>query len=140
MPHRCLRWPLYYNVPSLGTTNLMQRLARLPTAPDVSPLPRSKPVPSALSHNHHLHIRWCCSDRLRPPEFSGRSVSPFPIASIRPSERTRCLGRVHTKLRASMIDSHGSMGFELPGSRRDQALVAWSSCPRRAGGTWAIPD
>jgi hypothetical protein len=33
-----------------GTTNLMQRLARLPKAPDVNTLRRRKPVPSALSH------------------------------------------------------------------------------------------
>jgi hypothetical protein len=33
-----------------GTTNLMQRLARLPKAPNVNTLRRRKPVPSALSH------------------------------------------------------------------------------------------
>jgi uncharacterized protein YecT (DUF1311 family) len=27
-----------------------------------------------LSHNHHLHIRWCCIDRLRPPRFSATTV------------------------------------------------------------------
>src|SRR5271156_5356278 len=57
-----------------GTTNLMQRLSRLPSAPDVSPLRRRKPVPSSLSHNHHLHIRWGCIDRLRPPRFPGTST------------------------------------------------------------------
>src|SRR5277367_39492 len=54
-----------------GTTNLMQRLARLPKAPHVNTLRRRKPVLSALSHNHHLHIRWCCIDQLRPPNISG---------------------------------------------------------------------
>src|ERR1700678_2494272 len=64
-----------------GTTNLMQRLARLPKAPDVNSLRRRKPVPPALSHNHHLHIRWCYIDRLRPPDFSG--TSPFAAAIYR---------------------------------------------------------
>src|SRR5271155_1760952 len=53
-----------------GTTNLMQRLSRLPSTPDVSPLRRRKPVPSSLSHNHHLHIRWGCIDRLSRPTVS----------------------------------------------------------------------
>jgi hypothetical protein len=54
-----------------GTTNLMQRLARLPKAQNVNTLRRRKPVPSALSHNHHLHIRWCCIDQLSAPRFRG---------------------------------------------------------------------
>jgi|SRR5271166_4346847 len=57
-----------------SATNLMQRLSRLPTAPDVSPLRRGKPVPSTLSHRHHLHIRWCCIHRLRPPGVSVSST------------------------------------------------------------------
>src|SRR5580704_11809828 len=54
-----------------STTNLMQRLSSLPTVPDVSLLRRRKTVPSSLSHKHHLHIRWCCIDRLRPPRLCG---------------------------------------------------------------------
>jgi hypothetical protein len=42
-----------------GTTDLMQRLACLPKAPKFNTLRRRKPVRSALSHIHHLHIRWC---------------------------------------------------------------------------------
>src|SRR5271170_4595433 len=71
-----------------GTTNLMQRLARLPKAPHVNTLLRRKPVPSALSHNHHLHIRWCCIDRLRPPDFSGSSrvASGMPVILPQPTK------------------------------------------------------
>jgi hypothetical protein len=37
-----------------GTPNVMQRLARLPTAPQVDPLLSGKPVPFSLCHKHHL--------------------------------------------------------------------------------------
>ena len=37
-----------------GAANLMQRLARLPTAPHVDPLLGGKPVPFSLCHKHHL--------------------------------------------------------------------------------------
>src|SRR5271163_3223150 len=62
-----------------GTTNLMQRLARLPTAPYLGPLLRREPVPSSLPHQHHLgkemiSIRWCCIDRLSWHWFSETSV------------------------------------------------------------------
>jgi hypothetical protein len=54
-----------------STTNLMQRLSSLPTAPDVSPLRRRKAIPSSLSHKHHLHIRWCCIDPLSRQAIPG---------------------------------------------------------------------
>src|SRR5271168_2252038 len=62
-----------------GTTNLMQRLARLPTAPYLGPLLRREPVPSALPHQHHLgkkmiSIRWCCIDRLSWHHFMDSST------------------------------------------------------------------
>jgi hypothetical protein len=44
----------------------------------LSPLRRRKPVPSSLSHKHHLHIRWCCTDWLRPPRISATS-HPDPV-------------------------------------------------------------
>jgi hypothetical protein len=34
-----------------STTNLMQRLSSLPTAPDLSPLRHRKTIPSSLFHN-----------------------------------------------------------------------------------------
>jgi hypothetical protein len=37
-----------------GTPNVMQRLARLPTAPHVDPLLSGKPVSFFLCHKHHL--------------------------------------------------------------------------------------
>jgi hypothetical protein len=55
------------------TTNLMQRLARLPKAPDVNTLRRRKPVPSALSHNHHLSHQMV----LHRPVETARVLSNF---------------------------------------------------------------
>ena len=37
-----------------GTTNLMERLARFPTKPDISLLLHRKTMLSSLSHQHHL--------------------------------------------------------------------------------------
>jgi hypothetical protein len=37
-----------------GAPNVMQRLARLPTAPHVDPLLSGKPAPFSLCHKHHL--------------------------------------------------------------------------------------
>jgi hypothetical protein len=37
-----------------GTANLMQRLSRLPTTPDLGLLHRRKTIPSSWSHEHHL--------------------------------------------------------------------------------------
>jgi hypothetical protein len=36
-----------------GTPNVMQRLARLPAAPHLTPLLNGKPVPFSLCHKHH---------------------------------------------------------------------------------------
>jgi hypothetical protein len=37
-----------------GTTNLMERIARLPAVPDIRLLPTRKTMLSSLSHQHHL--------------------------------------------------------------------------------------
>jgi hypothetical protein len=37
-----------------GTSNLMQRLSRLPTAAHVGPLLSGEPIPFSLGHEHHL--------------------------------------------------------------------------------------
>jgi hypothetical protein len=44
------------------SSNLMQRLARLPTAPHVVPLHRGKLYPSPLRHKHHLSEKRFISD------------------------------------------------------------------------------
>src|ERR1700733_5125901 len=59
-----------------GTADLMQRLSRLPTAPDLGLLRRRKTMPSTWSHEHHLQkqmisIRWCCIHRLSSQDFAG---------------------------------------------------------------------
>jgi len=45
-----------------GPPNLMQRLSRLPTAPQVGPLIRGKLYPSPLRHKHHLIEKRFISD------------------------------------------------------------------------------
>src|SRR5271154_6082929 len=57
-----------------GAPDLMQRLARLPTPPDVGPLRRRYLSPFPLCHKHHLmkttRFRWCCIDLLNSPGIS----------------------------------------------------------------------
>src|SRR5271155_3764469 len=59
-----------------GAPDLMQRLARLPTPPDVGPLRRRYLSPFPLCHKHHLmkttRFRWCCIDLLNSPDFSAK--------------------------------------------------------------------
>src|SRR5271154_625103 len=59
-----------------GAPDLMQRLARLPTPPDVGPLRRRYLSPFPLCHKHHLmkttRFRWCCIDLLNSPFFGVR--------------------------------------------------------------------
>src|SRR4029077_290690 len=51
--------------------NLMQRLSRLPTTPQLALLHRGKPKPLTWPHAspplQRKSIRWCCIDLLRPP-------------------------------------------------------------------------
>src|SRR6266481_823257 len=60
-----------------GAPDLMQRLPRLPTTPQVAFLRRRKPKPFPLGHKHHLlkqlYTRWCCIDRLSPQRQSDTS-------------------------------------------------------------------
>jgi hypothetical protein len=65
-----------------GAANLMQRLARLPAAQrrhmsilcSVESLSR---FPCAINTTFRklIHIRWCCTDQLSPPRFSGTTDS-----------------------------------------------------------------
>src|ERR1700722_8257763 len=52
--------------------NLMQRLSRLPAAPNVTLLDRRKPKPHPSSHanttfTEQIYIRWCCIDLSNAP-------------------------------------------------------------------------
>src|SRR6202041_1634071 len=56
--------------------NLMQRLSRLPAAPNVTLLDRRKPRPHPSSHanttfTEQIYIRWCCIDLSNAPRLSG---------------------------------------------------------------------
>ena len=54
----------------------MQRLSRLPTAPQVALLHRRKPKPLSWPHanttfTQQTYIRWCCIDLSNAPRLSG---------------------------------------------------------------------
>src|SRR6202011_6289806 len=57
-----------------GAPNLMQRLSRLPSAPDVT-LPQKAQTVFLASYNttfkEQIYNRWCCIDLLRPPALPG---------------------------------------------------------------------
>src|SRR5208337_5172672 len=64
---------------AIGTPDLMQRLSRLPAAPNVTLLDRRKPKPHPWSHANttfaeQIYIRWCCIDLSNAPRCSGVSV------------------------------------------------------------------
>jgi len=55
-----------------GAPNLMQRLSRLPAAPNVTLLDRRKPKPHPWPHDNTtfielIYIRWCCIDLSNAP-------------------------------------------------------------------------
>ena len=60
---------------AVGTPNLMQRLPRFPSPPNICSLRSRKSRPFRLVHKHHplnrrSSTRWCCVDRLSPPPLS----------------------------------------------------------------------
>jgi hypothetical protein len=66
-----------------GPENYEKRDGRLESEKDYLITPESLPlratsiddretIPSSLSPKHHLHIRWCCIDRLSPPDYSAK--------------------------------------------------------------------
>src|SRR5271169_5317384 len=65
--------------------NLMQRLPRLPAAPNVTLLDRRKPKPHPWPHNNTtftelIYIRWCCIDLSNAPDLSGKWItSGLPV-------------------------------------------------------------
>src|SRR5580658_2391978 len=80
--------------------NLMQRLSRLPAAPNVTLLDRRKPKPHLSSHanttfTEQIYIRWCCIDLSNAPPQSGitRNTSQTDRTSSGLSAtRARCRG------------------------------------------------
>jgi hypothetical protein len=72
-----------------GAPNLMQRLSRLPPAPNVTPLDCRKPKSLSWSHANttftpQTYIRWCCIDLSNAPRLSGLEprigILPRPTA------------------------------------------------------------
>src|SRR6202041_1522551 len=64
--------------------NLMQRLSRLPAAPNVTLLDRRKPRPHPSSHanttfTEQIYIRWCCIDLSNAPAFPYISNNVGPV-------------------------------------------------------------
>jgi hypothetical protein len=58
-----------------GAPNLMQRLSRLPPAPNVTLLDRRKPKSLSWPHanttsTQQTYIRWCCIDLSNAPRLS----------------------------------------------------------------------
>src|SRR6202021_3236974 len=66
-----------------GAANLMQRLARLPTAPHLNPLLSGKPVPFSLCHNHHLLKLNSYQMVLHRPVETARVLSKFDKNQVR---------------------------------------------------------
>jgi hypothetical protein len=59
-----------------GASNLMQRLSRLPPAPNVTLLDRRKSKSLSWPHanttfTQQTYIRWCCIDLSNAPRLSG---------------------------------------------------------------------
>src|SRR5262250_1796716 len=68
-----------------GAPNLMQRLSRLPAAPNVTLLDRRKPKPHPWPHDNTtfielIYIRWCCIDLSNAPRLSVE-VGPPQVSS-----------------------------------------------------------
>src|SRR5262249_34032901 len=61
------------------TPNLVQRLPRLPTTPNVTLLDRRKPKSHPWPHDNttftaQIYIRWCCIDPSNAPDLSGFGI------------------------------------------------------------------
>src|ERR1700724_1363386 len=72
------------------TANLMQRLAGLPTTPDITLLDLRKPKPHPRSHTNTTfreltYIRWCCIDLSNAPRLPGK----WPPVSLKFSRQSR---------------------------------------------------
>src|SRR5450755_3927051 len=67
-----------------GAPNLMQRLSRLPPAPNVTLLDRRKPKSLSWPHanttfTQQTYIRWCCIDLLNAPVLPDISNNVGPV-------------------------------------------------------------
>src|ERR1700738_1173111 len=68
------------------TANLMQRLAGLPTTPDITLLDLRKPKPHPRSHTNTTfreltYIRWCCIDLSNAPGLPDKVFLARPSTS-----------------------------------------------------------
>src|ERR1700733_11986504 len=110
-----------------GTANLMQRLSRLPTAPDLGLLRRRKTIPSSWSHEHHLQKqmisnRWCCIHRLSSHGFSVTSQA----AGMKDRQVTGNPVREITEAKLELIGCSGYSGWHA-------MAQIWSCCSSRDG-------
>jgi hypothetical protein len=67
-----------------GAPNLMQRLSRLPPAPNVTLLDLRKSKSLSWPHanttfTQQTYIRWCCIDLSNAPRLSGIGMNPGDI-------------------------------------------------------------
>src|ERR1700691_2261360 len=91
----------------------MQRLPRLPAAPNLTLLDRGKPKPYPWSHanttfTQQIYIRWCCFDLSNAPGLPDISNNVGPVKSFL-SALLHSLQRVFCFVFFDLcIDDHGS--------------------------------
>src|SRR5271155_865734 len=84
---------------AVGSPDLMQRLPRLPSTPNLTLIDRRKSKPPLSSHSNttfpkQIYIRWCCIDLSNAPPLPSKWVPVPKFRVTRPvaSQRSTACG------------------------------------------------